>query len=552
MNEISEGTQNVVLQKASSHNMKKSIICKFWITGSCKKEEKCEYTHSVAEPYYYNQNILSKSSQNKVCPYYKHGFCKNGNYCSFLHVQNPESDINNYVPIWYLEYLYEKPISRIFEEFEECNPEETKEIKERINNTYSNQSINNKFKFKQHNNNTNYKPFKYNYLERNKDNISVIIESKARYFCCRVSNTEIVHKLLKNNLVPCNKQSQIIYKEAIKSCENVILIVFDSYRKLICGFLKLTEYVNDWKEELEKDKIPKRDIEEIIEQERYSRFFRGEWLWSSKLIYSRISNFENPLNNNNYLISSKDSQEISIDLGIYLCKLMMNRVSVKEGQVFQGKNNSMVEGFNTNNSPDSNKNEVRDNENNTIVLDNSIKNILYEEISSKSNINTDKRQKLQNPIIFTNISNLQVNITPPLKKENCKDERNEENSRSKEKKKHKKRKKEKKRKRSLSKEDCSLDESYHSDETVILEKSEKKEFKKQIYDPQLKRKRSRSSSRKKDSLKGKYTDSKNDFRRNNNNSFHSKLFSKAMENVAISFLKKNDRNYENSNRTSYK
>ena len=97
------------------------------------------------------------------------------------------------------------------------------------------------------------------------------------------------------------------------------------------------------------------------------------------------------------------------------------------------------------------------------------------------------------------------------------------------------------------------DESYHSDETVILKKFEKRdEIKKGksilLSETKLNRKRSRSSS----SISLDQIDKKDDEiqRKSNNNSFNSKLFSKAMENVAISFMKKNNRNYNNSNKKS--
>jgi len=126
------------IQKSSSSisntQKKYSIICKFWMSGNCMKEEKCEYLHEIMNPRIYNKSSLVNSNQQKVCPFYKLGFCKNGVFCNFNHIQQPEENLPNYVPIWFLEYLYEKPISLIFEEFEDCNPEETLEIKEKISN----------------------------------------------------------------------------------------------------------------------------------------------------------------------------------------------------------------------------------------------------------------------------------------------------------------------------------------------------------------------------------------------------------------------------------
>ena len=410
MNDISDGNQQIVLQKqVSSHNKRKSIICKFWITGTCNKEEKCEYTHSMAESFYYNQSI-SINSQTKVCPYYKLGFCKNGNYCNYIHIISSESEINNSVPIWYLEYLYEKPINHIFDEFEICNPEETKDIKEKIMNNH----LNVKFKFNYNANNHNQiKTFKH-FHDKNKDYIMKIIESKARYFYCKVSNSDLIHKLHKKDFLPTNRHNQIIYKESMKSCENVILIVFDCQKKIISGFCKLIDDSNDIKEIKDDEKTYKnfKEIEYLLEQDKYSRLFRTEWLWSTKLSVSKVSNLVNPLNNNCFLVNSKDGQELSIDLGVYICKLMMNLLSDLEMQSFESKNNSLILGNNANQSPDydciKNTNVSCKGSSSTIVLDNSIKNIIYEEISNKSNLNSgsNQRKKLQNPIIFTNISNL--------------------------------------------------------------------------------------------------------------------------------------------------
>ncbi len=126
---------------------KMQIICKFWMMGNCIKDEKCEYLHNSSDfPPYKNQ---SNSQLPPECPMYSTGFCKNGPLCKYRHTKhaeddNPYSEIlsNNCIdnienseilPMWFLEYFFEKPIGLIFEEFEYDNAEEIETMKADLN-----------------------------------------------------------------------------------------------------------------------------------------------------------------------------------------------------------------------------------------------------------------------------------------------------------------------------------------------------------------------------------------------------------------------------------
>jgi len=296
------------------------------------------------------------------------------------------------------------------------------------------------------------------------------------------------------------------------------------------------------------------------------------------------------LNNNHYFVESNDGQEVSIDLGIYIAKMMMNRLTEREMDKFQYKNNQLLEKSKSRvvkkNSKD--MKDMKDMKDISLkdrgVLDKSIKNIIYDEINkgigNNNNINASiiQNQGPQNSIIFTNISNLQVNIATNMRRSSSQDKSKNSDEAVVEKereksKKSKKKKKEKKKRQSRSK----SVESYHSDATLVLDKNDKNDGKKieneksfekteknnrgkkydkfeiveRNYQPSnynnLKRKRSRSRTKSKSPKKAQTkTLCKEDFISKKPNNFHNKLFSKAMQNVAQSFLK-NDQKRSISN-----
>lgn len=123
---------------------KMQIICKFWMMGNCIKDDKCEYLHNKSD---IQSFINSQNSQSTTeCPMYSIGFCKSGSLCKFNHTRKTEeeslyADDNkaidlenlNILPLWYIEYFFEKPINIMFEELENNNKEEIEKIKLDLN-----------------------------------------------------------------------------------------------------------------------------------------------------------------------------------------------------------------------------------------------------------------------------------------------------------------------------------------------------------------------------------------------------------------------------------
>jgi hypothetical protein len=128
-------------QKTGNLPRKMQIICKFWMMGTCNKDDKCEYLHNNADFKKGKNNLISPE-----CPFYSFGFCKSGPLCKFKHTELPQEEnpfeeiiendsLNNLneniesLPLFYLEYILEKPIGLIFEEFEKENKDLTQKMK---------------------------------------------------------------------------------------------------------------------------------------------------------------------------------------------------------------------------------------------------------------------------------------------------------------------------------------------------------------------------------------------------------------------------------------
>jgi hypothetical protein len=84
-------------------NGEKSVICKHWLRGLCKKGDECEFLHEydmskMPECYFYSKYSqcgnkeceflhLDKESKIKDCPWYDRGFCRHGPNCKNRHLK---------------------------------------------------------------------------------------------------------------------------------------------------------------------------------------------------------------------------------------------------------------------------------------------------------------------------------------------------------------------------------------------------------------------------------------------------------------------------------
>lgn len=81
----------------------RSIVCKHWLRGLCKKGDECEFLHQydmekMPECYFFNKYgqcsnkecpflHLTADAKIKECPWYDRGFCKHGPHCKNRHVR---------------------------------------------------------------------------------------------------------------------------------------------------------------------------------------------------------------------------------------------------------------------------------------------------------------------------------------------------------------------------------------------------------------------------------------------------------------------------------
>jgi len=273
-------------QPHAPQSKKYPIICKFWMKGNCIKEDKCDYLHTEREKMgFQNFPLRSMPSSAPECSMYKLGFCKNGPLCNFKHVKETktEEEIESLpeLPIWYLEFILEKPINLIFKEFEEQNVEEITQLKEKYavnkninnnsilyynaymsnltNNNFSTNTANNSLIRTEQKNSNNFSMNKFGRLKNNnhfihstqmqtqhinhlsynnpiykydiyaekKDSILISLNRRIRYFFIRNKNMDYVQFIMENNILLTTSQISSKIREAQKSCDECVLIIFD-------------------------------------------------------------------------------------------------------------------------------------------------------------------------------------------------------------------------------------------------------------------------------------------------------------------------------------
>ena len=78
---------------------KVNILCSKFLRGGCHDPD-CKFIHlhclpsvSSSRPHYKHQQPASQAPTQKICYYFTHGGCKNGNNCPYLHVKSTNSAI---------------------------------------------------------------------------------------------------------------------------------------------------------------------------------------------------------------------------------------------------------------------------------------------------------------------------------------------------------------------------------------------------------------------------------------------------------------------------
>ncbi|OQS53906.1 CPSF4 [Ecytonucleospora hepatopenaei] len=91
------GNCNLIHTKLSS-----AVVCKHWLRGMCKKNEKCDYLHEyiikkLPECFFFNVYGVCNNNEcmflhvrpdsaAKICVWYNKGFCKSGPNCKNKHI----------------------------------------------------------------------------------------------------------------------------------------------------------------------------------------------------------------------------------------------------------------------------------------------------------------------------------------------------------------------------------------------------------------------------------------------------------------------------------
>lgn len=259
------------------YEQKFPMICKFNSMGKCRKGDDCMYLH---------YNSLNEVQKKPIeCPFYRAGFCKLGNLCDRQHTPLPGKR-DEVLPVWYLEYLFSKPIDQIFRDFTASYPHQIAAIEKRISKTHSNFVA---------------------------GHVLEILKGKVRYFIIMTENSnELV------NAVKCNTYKLPFFegnrvKEALKTCESVLFLFCDPINKSFNGFCR----------------VP------FVQSNDY--FFTLEWLWKTKLFYSFP--LVNSLEQNTNIFELENGRELSSELGLHLCRMMMNLASDEEIRKMESKLN---------------------------------------------------------------------------------------------------------------------------------------------------------------------------------------------------------------------
>ena len=277
-------------------------------------------------------------------------------------INNNDEDINSHIiPIWYLEHYYDKPISMIFSELENQNLPEiialqkkygfldeddsltSVQLSSKNNNLNTNtlnlnfNNFNMNFDFNRNFVSSNQQQFysdnnyNENFNDMAKDRIEYIINKNINvyYYLVKKKKIENIEKSYESNIIKLpeklfNKYSHL---DLLSNDLTIIIIVYNKEYDSFAGFAKLLYSVS--KENNEDENL-----------------FKIEWLWKKKMKYSQVSHLMNRADHDHFLKESKSGCSIDKDLGNYLCRLMINRLTkeevielINEKQMFENQMN---------------------------------------------------------------------------------------------------------------------------------------------------------------------------------------------------------------------
>ena len=306
--------------KVNQHKLnlssKKKIMCRFYMMGTCTKGENCIYLHNEIEKNKRVNNPIFK------CPMYDVGYCKNGPLCNLKHDKKEDKEFdldNDIIPIWYIEHYFDKPIHLIFRELEQKGGNDVQEIWNKYN----------------------YKPLQmnmFNVVNVNNNNV-LISNGGANTSINNVSSSSVAVNgdvyANKKNSIEClinNPKLHVVYH----------LISFERFSDIKCSMdtntIKLTsmELVNKVSDKMHVHIGIIYDKEyhnymgflrikhQLHEKDKDSNVLKVEWLWRTKLHYTKLS----------HLINGDNECDVDSELGNYLCRVMMKRLTKEEVMEF--------------------------------------------------------------------------------------------------------------------------------------------------------------------------------------------------------------------------
>ena len=231
-----------------------------------------------------------------------------------------------------------------------------------------------------------------------KNSILENLNTKVSYFFLRYKNFDLITFSMETNLITISEENSIKFLEALNTTEDLIFIYYDDLSKDFYGFSKFKYFV----EEEEVKYYLQENYTELIEifegqyikeniKIKKIKFCKIEWLWKTKLNYDKVEILRNPLNNYELFINSKDGQEISSDLGFYVCRLMIKRLIKEEVDDYKNSRNIIEAGK----YPTQDKNMDKIQEKNFLIEENSEKDFLPENFQDFSGGNFKRKNIIQ-------------------------------------------------------------------------------------------------------------------------------------------------------------
>ena len=386
------------------HKEIEEVECPMYNIGFCKNGPMCHFLH-IKKDKYIEEELEEKNTTLTTPEIEENNNININNINNNLNENNLNKESNgekqetnenednkeekkNYpdLPIWYIEHYYDKPISMIFAELEQKKLPEIIELKKKygftniepnlpvmqpinkknktnlnmntlnfnFNNFNMNLAVNSNNTDKNNNKNNIVQnslqlnqmnvinqinnDIKFDVYKLKKDSIEYLInkEDNIFYYLIRCKNYDEIKKSLESNKIELPEELYNKYKDMdLKNSKlTVIILIFDDECENFAGFAKLKypfiQKNTDSNEENEK------------EQNACLNYYKIEWLWRTKLHYSKISHLMNRADNDHFLNEGKNGCPIDNDFGNYCCRLMIKRLSkdevkelIKEKKIFE-------------------------------------------------------------------------------------------------------------------------------------------------------------------------------------------------------------------------